>query len=404
MFLVHINDIIDDIESSIKLFADDTSLFVIVDKDENECADKLNRDLNRISAWANTWLVTFNPDKTESLLITLKHNTNPSPLFLNNHQLKIVDSHKHLGITFNSTLSWNDHIDNIVSKANRKIFVMAKLKNLLDRKTLLTMYTSFIRPSLEYGSIIWQNCTQGESNKLESIQTRAGKMITGGISRTKTALLYNELNIEPLETRRDRQLLLFFYKLMNDTLPQYLHYLKPPENVNRHNRNLRNRNALDIPKFRLKKYENSLVVKATSLWNLLPAETKALPDFKSFKFSLEKVVPVPNDLFYLGKRKINIMMSRIRMKCSDLKAHLFELKIIENPTCNCGYFYEDSVHYFFICPQYAQQRIILHNNINHLAPFTIRTLLYGCENLSKQENVNLLNLVFDYIEETKRFD
>ena len=229
-----------------------------------------------------------NPDKTESLLIILKHNINPSPLFLDNHQLKMVDSHKHLGITFNSTLSWNDHVDNIASKANRKIFVMAKLKILLDRKTLLTMYTSFIRPSLEYGSIIWQSCTQGESDKLESIQTRAGKIITGGISRTKTALLYNELNIEPLETRRNRQLLLFFYKLMHNNLPQYLHELRPPENINRHNRNLRNRNALDLPKFRLKKYENSLALKATSLWNLLPIGTKELPNFKSFKAALEK--------------------------------------------------------------------------------------------------------------------
>ena len=71
LFLIYINDIVSDITSNVKLFADDTSLSMVV---ENPIitADILNDDLQKINSWANKWLVTFNPDKTESMLISKK--------------------------------------------------------------------------------------------------------------------------------------------------------------------------------------------------------------------------------------------------------------------------------------------------------------------------------------------
>ena len=67
LFLLYINDIVTDIGSHIRLFADDTSLFIIVDNPIT-AANCLNTDLNKISRWAATWLVTFNPTKTEAIL------------------------------------------------------------------------------------------------------------------------------------------------------------------------------------------------------------------------------------------------------------------------------------------------------------------------------------------------
>ena len=62
LFLVYINDIVFDTGSHIRLLADDTSLFIIVD-DPTTAAGCLNSDLEKISRWATTWLVTFNPTK-----------------------------------------------------------------------------------------------------------------------------------------------------------------------------------------------------------------------------------------------------------------------------------------------------------------------------------------------------
>ena len=63
LFLVYINDIVSDIDSSVRLFADDTSLYIVVDN-PNVAASCLNSDHDKISKWAEKWLVTFSPDKT----------------------------------------------------------------------------------------------------------------------------------------------------------------------------------------------------------------------------------------------------------------------------------------------------------------------------------------------------
>ena len=68
LFLIYINDIVDDIQANINLFADDTSLSVVVG--DPICAGTiLQSDMDKISRWAQKWLVTFNPSKSKSLVI-----------------------------------------------------------------------------------------------------------------------------------------------------------------------------------------------------------------------------------------------------------------------------------------------------------------------------------------------
>ena len=77
---------VQDMGFNIRLFADDTSLFIIVD-DPVTAAGCINTDLDKISNWASTWLVTFNPSKTETLLFSRKMNTplHP-PVFMQNQK------------------------------------------------------------------------------------------------------------------------------------------------------------------------------------------------------------------------------------------------------------------------------------------------------------------------------
>ena len=101
---------VEDIQSSIRLFADDTSLYIIVD-DPLGAAITLNSDLSRIHRWATQWLVTFNPSKSESLLFSRKVNKpyHP-PLTMNYQQVTEVTNHKHLGLYFSSKGTWHQHI------------------------------------------------------------------------------------------------------------------------------------------------------------------------------------------------------------------------------------------------------------------------------------------------------
>ena len=85
LFLIFINDIVKHIGGSISLFADDTSLYIIVDLPE-DAAKILNADLQTISQWANNWLVTFNASKTLSMIFSRKSNPVHHPfLFYERH-------------------------------------------------------------------------------------------------------------------------------------------------------------------------------------------------------------------------------------------------------------------------------------------------------------------------------
>ena len=183
-------DIARNINSSIRLFADDTSLYIIFEN-PIQAATILNSDLSQIYTWASNWLVTFNPSKTESLLFSRKLFKPLHPtLYMNQQDIITVESHKHLGLTFTNDLSWHEHLNNIKTKAWHRINVMRKLKFQLSRKSLQIIYFSFIRPLLEYADVVWDNCTQYEANELEKIQHEAARIVSGA---TKLVSIDKEL-------------------------------------------------------------------------------------------------------------------------------------------------------------------------------------------------------------------
>ena len=87
-----------------------------------------------------------------------------------------------------------------------RLNIMRKLKFDLDRKSLETIYISFIRPILEYADIIWDNCSQQEKQDLEKIQTEAARVATGTTKLVSIQKLYEEVCWERLETRRNQKM------------------------------------------------------------------------------------------------------------------------------------------------------------------------------------------------------
>ena len=83
LFNIYINDITIQIESTIKLFEDDTSMYSFLN-DLDIQADTLNSDLGRINEWATKWEVNFNQTKTELMIFSRRQNLNLTPLSFDN--------------------------------------------------------------------------------------------------------------------------------------------------------------------------------------------------------------------------------------------------------------------------------------------------------------------------------
>jgi hypothetical protein len=126
LFLVFINDVVDDISSDINLFADDTSLLKIIEQ-LNDSFAIINNDLTKLSVWADKWLVTYNPAKTVSLFISKKKDTlRRPPLFLKGSRINEVDSHCHLGVDLESSFTWLTHILRIAGKGAKCVGLMRR--------------------------------------------------------------------------------------------------------------------------------------------------------------------------------------------------------------------------------------------------------------------------------------
>ena len=78
---------------------------------------------------------------------------------------------------------------------------------------------TFIRPLLEYGDVVWDSHTVYLTNKLESVQAEAARVVTGGTRLVSLSKLYAETGWEYLEDRREKHRLTYFYK-MNNGLPR----------------------------------------------------------------------------------------------------------------------------------------------------------------------------------------
>ena len=252
-------------------------------------AGQLNIDLQNISQWATTWLVSFNPTKTEAMLFSRKLNRpHHPPIFMQNHQITEVDSHKHLGLYLSNDCTWHKHINYITEKAWTRINIMRRLKFKLDRKSLEQIYLVFIRPLLEYGDIIWGNCLQSEKQELEKIQIEAARIATGATKLVSIAALYREIRWDSLDERRGKHKLTLFYKMTNALAPLYLSSLVPQtvSNVSRYN--LRNSNDLQTVEARSSLFYNSFLPSAVRAWNSLPSTAKQSDSNNSFKYFLNK--------------------------------------------------------------------------------------------------------------------
>ena len=117
LFSLYINDIISNIESEIRLCADDS--VCCREKDEDDTL-KLQRDIDRLGCWARKWGMRFQPVKCNMLQLTRKRIKKTHASYtLEGTDLENVGSIKYRGVTITNDLRWNTHVRNVCTKANR---------------------------------------------------------------------------------------------------------------------------------------------------------------------------------------------------------------------------------------------------------------------------------------------
>jgi len=282
LFIIFINDLISNIPDSCKckLYADDTKILSIIRC--NQDCDELQNAINKLVEWSNKWLLKFNKDKWKVMHIG-RHNVEHK-YFMDSNQLAKTELEKDLGVFVSKDLKWDDHINYMINKANRVLGLIKNSFSHLDTNSTKLLFTSLVRPHLEYGASIWNPTSVCKSKQIESVQRRATK-----ITPLK-GLTYQErlfvLNLPTLENRRLRGDLIEFFKIMKDK--SNLHWHNPPRFMNsgRESKFHSLRIERQLTKVGSLRY-NFLPNRVANKWNSLSQSAVDVNDLNQFKKAVD---------------------------------------------------------------------------------------------------------------------
>ena len=180
LFNIHINDlensIPDDLEIDTTKYADDCTEDQLVEQGKSS---SMQIAIDYVCKWAETNKMELNKKKTKDMWICFTDSAQePPPTQIGDDIIERVKTFKLLGVWCQDDLKWNEHIEQITRKANRRLFHLRQsMKSHLPTEVGLTTYTSKIRPILEYASPVWCGLPGYLQNEVEKVQRRSLRIL-----------------------------------------------------------------------------------------------------------------------------------------------------------------------------------------------------------------------------------
>ena len=279
LFLLYINDIAENIQGTLRLFADDTMTYMVI-RGETD-AINFQQDLDTLTKWEKTWMMEFHPDKCEIVSISRKRSPIHHPYKLHGQLLQHVDCSKYLGVKITKDLRWNNHVEYITAKATKSLNFLRRNIRIGNSKIKSIAYQTLVRPQLEYCQTVWDPYTEEMKNKLEMVQRRAARFALSDYSPTSSVTgMLNKLQWESLESRRKIARLVMFYKIKNNLVE-----IPMPLQLNKFTHN-QNTQAYIVPYARNDYYKMSFFLKTVREWNELPNHIVSSKTKEEFKKAL----------------------------------------------------------------------------------------------------------------------
>jgi len=210
-FLICINDLPNTKANPLKpiLFADDTS--IITNSNSSKFKEDINNIIYNINDWFRgnslsvnfykTYFLQFNPKKSYKINIKISFD---------NKLIKGTKYTKFLELDIDSSLSWKNHMPQMMIKLSRACYAVRYVKHFMSQDTPRTIYFSYFHSSLSHGIIFWGNSAY--SSNIFKIKKRIIRIIMNARNRDSCHQLFKNLKILPLKSQCIFSLLLFVAK------------------------------------------------------------------------------------------------------------------------------------------------------------------------------------------------
>ena len=214
LFSLYINDISTDIDSEIRLFADDCVCYREIKDTEDTL--KLQKNIDQLGCWARKWGIRFQPVKCNMMQITRKRIEKVNASYtLEGMVLENVEFIKYLGVTITNDLRWNTHVS---TKVNRTLGFLRRNLYSCPQEVKEAACKGLVRPVLEYSGSVWDPSGVGLQNELEKVQNRVARFVTGNYNFETGSMtgILEHLKWESLKIRRKDSRPILLYKVLKD--------------------------------------------------------------------------------------------------------------------------------------------------------------------------------------------
>jgi len=291
LFLLYINDLPDIFDEgiTIKLYADDVKLYYRITAESIDSLSSIQEQLQKLAKWAQDWQLPISYSKCNLINLGCKAvKEHKPPLALGGQTLQCVEHVSDLGVTIDSKLKFSTHVANICCKAHRRANLILRCFMSRDISSLITAFNVYVRPILEYCSVVWNPYLIKDIKAVEKVQKRFTKKLPGMKNMNYYKRL-KTLNVESLELRRIRLDLLYTYKILFGLVDVNANELFiPVYNDNRRGHSFK----LFRPTCKSSARFNSFSNRVINIWNNLPPDQIDFSSFLKFKKSLNNNILV----------------------------------------------------------------------------------------------------------------
>jgi hypothetical protein len=214
--------------------------------------------VDKVVNWSKESLLQLNGEKCKELTISFGRNRQPyPPVIIDGIPMEKVSKAKLLGVTINNKLSWNDHIEEVIKKAARRLYFLVQLKRAnVPVEDIVAYYSSCIRTTLDYACPLFHNSlTKYLQQELEKIQKRALAIVLPECTYQEAL---EKTKLETISERHEILSMNLFEQISKDRSSK-LHSLLPQYNTNT-NYNLRKKRTFEIPLVKTKRFANSFIM------------------------------------------------------------------------------------------------------------------------------------------------
>ena len=221
LFLIFINDMPLQLQTDTDIYADDTIIHTIGKKLE-VIEPKLHNSADDFNTWCSDNKMGVHYGKTHAFVVGSRHMTSANEgisVTINEHSNESVSAQKHLGITIDKNLTWEQQIDLVCRNVSRKLTLMKLLSKYVNQNSLKQYYNLYVLPVFDFGCVVWGNTTKANLTRLVKLQKRAARMILKADFVTPSEQLFKELNWLPFQNGFSIIPASWYIKALPDKLP-----------------------------------------------------------------------------------------------------------------------------------------------------------------------------------------